>query len=122
MDDETLAGVARALAHPARVRIIRLLSTQSECRGADVFSGLPLAQSTISEHLRVLKEAGLVNARPEGTSMVYCVVPAVLDGFATSIRGMAEAAPGCLAGKESRGITVERFDSDRQPTRGPCDG
>ena len=98
MDDEALAGVARALAHPARVRIVRLLSTQSECRGADVFSELPLAQSTISEHLRVLKEAGLVSARPEGASMVYCVVPGVLDGLATSIRDMAEAAPSCVAG------------------------
>ena len=100
MDDESLAGVARALAHPARVRIIKLLSTQTECRGADVFSELPLAQSTISEHLRVLKEAGLVSARPEGTSMVYCVVPGVLDDLATSIREMAEAAPGCLVGKK----------------------
>jgi len=99
-DDEGLAAVARALGHPARVHIVRLLSTQSECRGADVFSELPLAQSTISEHLRVLKEAGLINARPEGTSMVYCVVPGVLDGLASSIRDMAEAAPSCFAGKK----------------------
>ena len=98
MDDETLAGVARALAHPARVRIVKLLSAQAECRGADVFSELPLAQSTISEHLRVLRQAGLVSARPDGASMVYCVVPGVLEGLAASIRDMAAAAPSCAAG------------------------
>ena len=66
MTDEQMALVAQALAHPARVRILRLLADQTECRGAEVFSELPLAQSTVSEHLRVLKEAGLVTSHPVG--------------------------------------------------------
>ena len=94
MDDDRVAAVARALAHPARVRIVRLLAGQTECRGADVFGELPLAQSTISEHLRVLKEAGVVNARAEGTSMVYCLAPGVLDEFAGFVRETASMKSG----------------------------
>lgn len=91
MDDEAVAQVARALAHPARVRILRLLADQTECRGAEVFSELPLAQSTISEHLRILKDAGLVTSQPVGTSMVYCLVPTVLSDFQETVRGLAAA-------------------------------
>jgi ArsR family transcriptional regulator len=97
MDDTTTAAVAKALAHPARLHILRLLASQTECRGADVFSELPLAQSTISEHLRVLKEAGLISARPAGNAMVYCVSPSVLDDFITAISGIAPAVPICAA-------------------------
>jgi ArsR family transcriptional regulator len=97
-DDEIVASAARALGHPARVHIIRLLSRQTECRGADVFAELPLAQSTISEHLRVLKAAGLVNARPMGTSMVYCVVPGALDRLASALGEIVASAPVCAAG------------------------
>lgn len=94
MDDDTIARVARALAHPARVRILRLLADQTECRGAEVFSELPLAQSTVSEHLRVLKEAGLVTSQPAGTSMVYCIVPGVLGGLRDAVGELADAV-GC---------------------------
>ena len=101
MDDTTAAGVAKALAHPARLHIVRLLAAQTECRGADVFSELPLAQSTISEHLRVLKDAGLVHSRAHGTSMVYCLVPGLLDSFATELLAVARSAAGC--GADARG-------------------
>jgi len=101
MDDSTTASVAKALAHPARLHIVRLLAAQTECRGADVFSELPLAQSTISEHLRVLKAAGLVHSRAHGTSMVYCLVPDVLDSFATELLTVARSAAGC--GSDTRG-------------------
>lgn len=92
VDDEKLAERAKALGHPARVRIVRLLAAQSECRGADVFSELPLAQSTVSEHLRVLKDAGLVSARPEGTSMAYCLDMAALAEFTDALEEIAADA------------------------------
>jgi len=95
MDDATTAAVARALAHPARLQILRLLATQTECGGSEVFSELPLAQSTVSEHLRVLKDAGLVVSHSYGTSMLYCLVPDVLDAFATDILVMARSAVAC---------------------------
>lgn len=95
LDDEAIAVVARALSHPARVRIVRLLATQANCRGADVFSELPLAQSTVSEHLRVLREAGIVSSHSEGTSMVYCLNPEVVAQTVTALDDLVRNAPTC---------------------------
>ena len=97
MTDEQMALVAKALAHPARIRIVRLLSKQMECRGHEVFSELPLAQSTVSEHLRVLKEAGLVQAQLVSTSMVYCLIPLVLDEFHQAIANITANAAICVS-------------------------
>jgi ArsR family transcriptional regulator len=99
MTDDQMALVAKALAHPARIRIMRLLAVQAECRGHEVFSELPLAQSTISEHLRVLKEAGLVRAHSVGTAMVYCLVAAVLVDFNQAIDEIATGVAECVAGQ-----------------------
>ena len=99
MRDDQMAFVARALAHPARIRIIRLLAAQTECRGHEVFSELPLAQSTISEHLRILKEAGLVRSQPLGTSMLYCLVGSVLEEFCDSVQEIEVRAAACVAGQ-----------------------
>lgn len=98
MTDKQLALVAKALAHPARVRIVRLLSEQSECRGHEVFSELPLAQSTVSQHLAVMKRAGLIHAQPVGTAMVYCLVPAVLDELQQALGSIAVSAVACTPG------------------------
>lgn len=99
MTDDHMALVARALAHPARIRIVHLLAAQTECRGHEVFSELPLAQSTISEHLRVLKEAGLVQSQPVGTAMVYCLVYSVLDEFYRAVGDIAANAAACVPGQ-----------------------
>jgi ArsR family transcriptional regulator, arsenate/arsenite/antimonite-responsive transcriptional repressor len=100
--DERTAAIARALSHPARVRIVRLLAAQPECRGVEVFSELPLAQSTISEHLRILIDAGLVRSRSVGRGVVYCLVSAVLDEFVAVLQQMADSAAECPPGsKES---------------------
>ena len=93
-DPEYMALVARALSHPARIRILQLLAEQNECKGAEVFSELPLAQSTISEHLRVLKEAGLVSSHPVGTAMTYCLVPERIEAFTEALDFVADA-PAC---------------------------
>ncbi len=95
MTDERMALVAKALAHPVRIHIVRLLAAQSECRGHEVFADLPLAQSTISEHLRVLKEAGLVQSHPVGTAMVYCLVGGVLEEFGAAIGEIAATVSEC---------------------------
>lgn len=87
--------LAKALAHPARIKILRLLAAQSECRGHELFSSLELAQSTVSEHLRVLKQAGLVCGRPVGTAMVYCLAPSVLADFSESIQEICASASHC---------------------------
>jgi ArsR family transcriptional regulator, arsenate/arsenite/antimonite-responsive transcriptional repressor len=86
-DDTTLAQLAKALGHPARIRILRLLAARETCITGDVVAELPLAQSTVSEHLRILREAGLVQATPHGTRSAYCIAPV---GLAMLKRGVAE--------------------------------
>jgi ArsR family transcriptional regulator, arsenate/arsenite/antimonite-responsive transcriptional repressor len=86
-DDATLAQLAKALGHPARIRILRLLAARETCITGDVVAELPLAQSTVSEHLRILRDAGLVQSTPDGTRTAYCLSSA---GLAMLKRGVAE--------------------------------
>ena len=86
-DDETLAAMAKALGHPARLAILRLLAHRDTCATGDVVAELPLAQSTVSEHLRILREAGLVQGEFDGPRSRYCVNPA---GLAALRAGIAE--------------------------------
>ncbi|MHB1018191.1 MAG: ArsR/SmtB family transcription factor [Coriobacteriia bacterium] len=95
MTDERLALVARALAHPVRIAIVRILAAQSDCRGRDVFAQLPLAQSTVSQHLRVMKDAGIVESHALGTSAVFCLAADVLDEFSTTLHLIAAHAATC---------------------------
>ena len=71
-----LARLAKAIAHPARVAIIRLLVRQDGCIVGDIVDVLPLAQSTVSQHLKQLKEAGLIRGEVDGPRVCYCVEPA----------------------------------------------
>jgi ArsR family transcriptional regulator, arsenate/arsenite/antimonite-responsive transcriptional repressor len=69
--DEQLAGLAAVIAHPARVRILRLLVRRGRCAFGEIVDELPLAQSTVSQHLRVMKEAGLIRGEDEGKRVSY---------------------------------------------------
>lgn len=71
--DNELAAFAKALAHPARVAIIRYLSKVNGCVCGDIVDVVPLAQSTVSQHLRELKNAGLIRGEIDGTSICYCL-------------------------------------------------
>lgn len=71
--DEELAKLGKAIGHPARVRILRLLSRKEARVCSQIVDELPLAQSTVSEHLRILKEAGLVRSSQDGTRVGYCI-------------------------------------------------
>ena len=97
MKHGAVAEACKALGHPARVRIVELLAEQQECRGAEVFAELPLAQSTISQHLSVLKDAGLVRATAVGPSMVYCLEPGALDALVESLSAVSDSAAACDA-------------------------
>ena len=61
--DEELASLAKALGHPARVQILRLLVRKNTCICSDIVDEIPLAQSTVSQHLKVLKDAGIEKAK-----------------------------------------------------------
>lgn len=73
-----LSAYAKAIAHPVRVRILRMLAQQESRQCCDIVGALPLAQSTVSEHLRILKSAGLVRGRDCGGRVAYCIVPEAL--------------------------------------------
>lgn len=76
--DARLAAFARALAHPTRVRILRMLASQDAQMCRHLVDELPLAQSTVSEHLRILRAAGLVRTSGAGPKGGYCLVPSAL--------------------------------------------
>ena len=79
--DRELARFAKALAHPARVAILRMLTDRGECICGQIVDVLPLAQATVSQHLKVLKEAGLVRGEIDGPRVCYCVDPKGLERF-----------------------------------------
>lgn len=71
--DRKIAHFAKALAHPARVAILRELARRGTCVCGEIVDVLPLAQSTVSQHLKELKEAGLIQGEVEGTRSCYCI-------------------------------------------------
>jgi ArsR family transcriptional regulator, arsenate/arsenite/antimonite-responsive transcriptional repressor len=71
--DEDLAKLAKALGHPVRVRILRMLSLKEARVCSEIVDEIPLAQSTVSEHLRILKDAGLVRSSQDGPRIGYCI-------------------------------------------------
>lgn len=71
--DNRIARYAKALAHPARVAILRVLIQRNACVCGDLVDELPLSQSTVSQHLKELKEAGLIQGDIEGRTVCYCI-------------------------------------------------
>ena len=76
-----LATLAKALAHPARIAIIQFLAKQKSCVCGDIVEELPLAQSTVSQHLKELKKVGLIKGNIEGPSVCYCIDQKTLSKF-----------------------------------------
>lgn len=76
--DAELAALSKALGHPVRVQILRLLARRDSCVCGDIVNELPLAQSTVSQHLKVLKEAELIRGEIEGPRVCYCIEPRTL--------------------------------------------
>lgn len=73
--DLRIAAMAKALAHPARLRILRLLQATPGCIGGDIVDAVGLAQSTVSEHLRILKSAGVISGEISGPRVCYALTP-----------------------------------------------
>jgi len=71
--DNKVADIAKALAHPARIAILRVLIKRKACVCGDIVDELPLSQSTISQHLKELKQAGLIKGELEGAKTCYCI-------------------------------------------------
>lgn len=73
VNPEELAKLAWAIAHPARVKILSILLARSTCICGELVDAMPLAQSTVSQHLKILKESGLVQGEIDGPKVCYCV-------------------------------------------------
>ena len=86
--DEELAALAKALGHPARVKIVRILSQRNACVCGDIVEELPLAQSTVSQHLKVLKDAGLIRGEVDGPRVCYCIEPHALRRLRALVAGL----------------------------------
>lgn len=86
--DEELAALAKALGHPARVQILRILVRREACVCGEIVEELPLAQSTVSQHLKVLKDAGLIRGEIDGPRVCYCIEPRALRRLKALIGGL----------------------------------
>jgi ArsR family transcriptional regulator, arsenate/arsenite/antimonite-responsive transcriptional repressor len=80
-DVQEFADFARALGHPARVAIVRILIERDTCICGELVEELPLAQSTVSQHLKQLKSAGIIRGEVDGPRVCYCIEPRALSRF-----------------------------------------
>ncbi len=96
--DIEIVALAKALAHPARLRILRLLLATPGCIGGDIVDAVGLAQSTVSEHLRILKAAGVITGEISGPRTCYALNPAAFEPLAEFIGALTPppAAACCL--------------------------
>lgn len=99
-----LANMAKAISHPARIAILQQLVKTNACICGDLVEELGLAQATISQHLKELKQAGLIQGTIEGASICYCIDPKVwskykglFESFFEEIKPMDKSGcdPGC---------------------------
>ncbi len=86
--DDELARLAKALGHPARIKILRLLVRRNACVCGDIVDELPLAQSTVSQHLKVLKDAGVIRGEVAGPRVCYCIEPGALRRLKALVGGL----------------------------------
>jgi ArsR family transcriptional regulator len=91
IEDDEIALQLQALSHPARLKILRLLACRDACCCKDVVGEVALAQSTVSQHLKVLVESGLVTYRPDRQSSRYSLDRAALATIAASVQGLVDA-------------------------------
>ena len=87
-DDGEFARMAAALGHPARVAIVRFLRQEGVCICGEIVDVLPLAQSTVSQHLKALKEAGWIASQSDGPRSCYTLAPGALERFGTLLEAL----------------------------------
>ncbi|MEO8472581.1 MAG: winged helix-turn-helix domain-containing protein [Chryseolinea sp.] len=92
-----MAGLAKALGHPARIAILQFLVKNKSCFCGDIVDELPLSQSTVSQHLKELKNAGLVKGDIDGPGVCYCIDEKVWSKAGKAMGDLFESykGPGC---------------------------
>src|SRR5688500_4946884 len=88
--EQELADFAKALAHPARIAILKVLAQKNECICGEIVEVLPLAQSTVSQHLKELKNAGLITGSVDGPRSCYCIDWKAFEKFNSAFNGLFE--------------------------------
>jgi DNA-binding transcriptional ArsR family regulator len=113
-DDGRLARMLKALGNPVRFQIMQTLAERQACITGEIVETTPLAQSTVSQHLKVLREAGLIRGEIEGPATCYCIDPEAVRWLKDQI---ASWLPGCCNGTPD--LTLE-FAQASQPASGAC--
>jgi ArsR family transcriptional regulator, arsenate/arsenite/antimonite-responsive transcriptional repressor len=88
--DQRLADFAKVLSHPARIAILKVLAQKGVCICGEIVEVLPLAQSTVSQHLKDMKAAGLITGEVEGTKSCYCIDWNALKAGCDAVQAMAK--------------------------------
>jgi ArsR family transcriptional regulator len=90
-DTEIFAAMCKALGHPARVMIMNYLKKIDSCLCGDIVELLPLAQSTVSQHLKCLKDAGFIKGEVEGPKTCYCLNKTMVEKFTLMVEALGDA-------------------------------
>lgn len=98
LSSDSLTAVAKALSHPARQQILQTLGSQGECLCGEVVEVVGLAQSTVSQHLKVLREAGLVQGAVDGPRSCYCLDANGLAEARTAVLDLFDSLISCCDG------------------------
>ena len=96
--ENKLAKYAKALAHPARIAILKLLAKKQTCVCGDIVDELPLSQSTVSQHLKELKEAGLIQGEIDGVRVCYCINQKEWKAAQAGLNQLFDSYKGCNDG------------------------
>lgn len=88
--DQYLADFAKVLSHPARIAILKVLAQKGVCICGEIVEVLPLAQSTVSQHLKDMKAAGIITGEVEGTKSCYCIDWNALKAGCDAVQAMAK--------------------------------
>ncbi len=92
-EQNELAQMAKTIGHPARIAILEYLIQADACINSDLVQELGLAQATISQHLKELKQMGLIKGNVEGTSMNYCINKQVWESYRAKFNTLFESLP-----------------------------
>ncbi len=88
LDADAFAAICKALGHPARIKIVNYLKKADRCVCGKIVEILPLAQSTVSQHLKCLKQAGVIQGEIEGLNTCYCLDPEVIKKFKKAVESL----------------------------------
>ena len=115
--EQRLARMLKALGNPVRFQIMQTLADRNSCITQEIVDTTPLAQSTVSQHLKVLREAGLIRGEIEGPATCYCIDPVGVRWLKEQIEGWL---PGCCEPSGTRGIGPIKIGGPRDASAGCC--